>query len=178
MNNIHLSKTYKNLINIINEELITKSIDGITVSDICKKAHIHRTTFYSYFSDKYELLDASLNYRLDNILQEIVNNNKFSSSKEFYRVIIQRLVDGIYENHSFYKNLVFRNGQELMNAFEKALSNKTEEVITMNNEFPNISHDVVGKFYSGAIISVLINWVKNDCKMEKSELIKCFMELL
>lgn len=33
-----------------------KSFEEIKVSDICKEAHINRSTFYNNFNDKYDLL--------------------------------------------------------------------------------------------------------------------------
>lgn len=35
-----------------------KSIDKITVKEIVEKAHVHRSTFYRYFTDIYDLLDG------------------------------------------------------------------------------------------------------------------------
>ena len=41
-----------------------KSFEEIKVSDICKEAHINRSTFYNNFNDKYDLL-FSLFHDLD-----------------------------------------------------------------------------------------------------------------
>ena len=47
----------KNLIyNTLIELMKDKTFEEIKVSDICKEAHINRSTFYNNFNDKYDLL--------------------------------------------------------------------------------------------------------------------------
>ena len=47
-----------------------KSIDKITVKDICERCEINRNTFYYYFSDIYEVLDALIEYETEQSLKE------------------------------------------------------------------------------------------------------------
>lgn len=49
--------THITLIHCMRKLLRERSISKITVSDICKSAHIGRRTFYRYYSDKYELMN-------------------------------------------------------------------------------------------------------------------------
>ncbi len=37
--------------------LARRSFDDICVTDICGRANVHRSTFYKYYADKYELLE-------------------------------------------------------------------------------------------------------------------------
>ena len=47
-----------------------KSIDKITVKDICERCEINRNTFYYYFSDIYEVLEAMIEYETEQSLKE------------------------------------------------------------------------------------------------------------
>ena len=38
--------------------LTRRSFDDICVTDICGRASVHRSTFYKYYADKYELLEV------------------------------------------------------------------------------------------------------------------------
>ncbi len=38
--------------------LTRRSFDDICVTDICGRANVHRSTFYKYYVDKYELLEV------------------------------------------------------------------------------------------------------------------------
>ena len=56
-----------------------KSFEEIKVSDICKEAHINRSTFYNNFNDKYDLLFSlfhASNIFHDTILKNIAENIK------------------------------------------------------------------------------------------------------
>ena len=49
-------KTKNNLYKGLLITMKNKSFEEIKVSDICKEAHINRSTFYNNFNDKYDLL--------------------------------------------------------------------------------------------------------------------------
>ena len=83
MEDLRVQRTYLLLKNALLELLAKKSFDEIKVNDICNLAMIHRTTFYSHFQDKYDLLE----YCIKNIEQELtekINTTQYSNSKEFY----------------------------------------------------------------------------------------------
>ena len=61
MGDLRTTRTYLLLKNALLELLSKQSFDTIKVNDICNLAMVHRTTFYSHFSDKYELLDYCVN---------------------------------------------------------------------------------------------------------------------
>ena len=53
---------------LINEN--DKTFEEIKVSDICKKALINRSTFYSHYNDKYELLVDFINVLKEEFVNE------------------------------------------------------------------------------------------------------------
>ena len=72
MEDLRVQRTYLLLKNALLELLAKKSFDEIKVNDICNLAMIHRTTFYSHFQDKYDLLE----YCIKNIEQELTEKIK------------------------------------------------------------------------------------------------------
>ena len=57
---LRIMKTKKALYESLLSLLKENTFEDIKVSDICTKALVNRSTFYSHFSDKYELLSAFL----------------------------------------------------------------------------------------------------------------------
>lgn len=41
-----------------------KEFDTLTINDICKKAFVHRSTFYNHFADKYHLFQFGYSFSL------------------------------------------------------------------------------------------------------------------
>lgn len=48
------------ILNAFNKLVQKKSFDKITVDYLCREADVGRTTFYRYFTDKYDILDYSV----------------------------------------------------------------------------------------------------------------------
>ena len=64
-----------------------KEYDFITVKEICQKAGVNRSTFYSHFNDKYELFISLIN----NLKQELENDLKSieeDNLKDYYLKMI------------------------------------------------------------------------------------------
>lgn len=177
MKDIHLSKTYINLNHALIILLEKKSFDDIKVSDICKIANIHRTTFYSYFSDKYELLDSCINDMIADFANQI-SKEQYTSEKEYYAKVTIKLLSYIYENRLFCKNLLFRNGQNFLNSLQSSLASSISEMILANKLYQNTPSDVVSQFYSGAIISTISWWLKNNCNISKEKLCEYLVNML
>jgi len=111
-------------------ELIqTKELNEIKVSDICKKAELNRSTFYSNYIDIYDLA-----YKVkEELFNEVLSlyPNEVSSGIHSYDFL--KLLEHIYDNQLFYKTyfkLSYENDCDLIKAmtdhsdFEKFYSDK------------------------------------------------------
>ena len=108
MKDLRVKKTYLFLKKALIELLSKKSFEEIRVNDICNLAMVHRTTFYSHFSDKYELLD----YCIKDVEQEIwekISHNTYSNNKDFYTKMVMSMLEYIGENKVFFKNILKKN---------------------------------------------------------------------
>lgn len=93
--------------------LQTKSLKQITVSDVCKKASLNRSTFYANYLDIYDLADKikeHLESEMYHLYQE-EHNNGFNSNDYL------KLFHHIKNNQLFYKTyfkLGYDNNYEVM----------------------------------------------------------------
>lgn len=67
------SETQRHIRNTFLELYSEKGIDGVTVNDLCRRAGIVKSTFYTYFEDKYSILDGIEKELLDSLSE--VNDN-------------------------------------------------------------------------------------------------------
>lgn len=58
---MRVTRTVRDFENALMTLLEKQSSDRLTVDQICKEALLHRSSFYRYFNDKYDLLEQALN---------------------------------------------------------------------------------------------------------------------
>lgn len=92
---LRVVKTYRVLYDALLELLEDNSFEEIKVSDICDKALINRSTFYSHFSDKYELLSSYIQDLKITLKEELNKNANISGTKEYYLELIRILLNHI-----------------------------------------------------------------------------------
>ena len=91
---LRIIKTKKVLFDALISLLEEMPFEEIKISDICDRALINRSTFYSHYQDKYELLSNYI-YELKNALTEDLNKNDSSNNpREYYMQMIS-----IFLNH-------------------------------------------------------------------------------
>lgn len=151
-----------------------KSIQKISVNEICKCTMISRSTFYLHFQDKYELLK----YCLDREFQRWSEAADKRSVEEY----IVFALDSILAERNFYYNAFWgKPTNELLviardscyRMFLNRLTEKQAEGIDVPQPV-----STVAAFYAGAVISTIEQWLYEDLSITKEELAKCMKNLI
>lgn len=141
------------------ELLQEKEVQQITVIEICKKAHLNRTTFYSNYLDIYDLVDK-IGTNLIQDLHDLYSDEEQShyNSHDFLKLFYH-----IKENQLFYKTY-FKLGLDLK--FEPAIYDKK-----LAKELYDDKHIDYHIQYSRAGITAIIkHWLNNGCDISPEEL--------
>ena len=181
MGDLRTKRTYKLLQDALFKLLEKKSFDEIKVNDICELAMIHRTTFYTHFSDKYELLD----YVISEVEKEITNDLNFSvynSLEEFYTNMVMNVLNYIDNNKKFFYSLLNKNEDiNLFRIFYHTCISYIKEMIE-KEERNGVKHtvpvDLICEFYTGAVVSTIDWWLKTKSKLSKEELCNYITKLI
>lgn len=181
MSDLRTKRTYKLLKDSLFELLSKKPFDEIKINDICDLAMIHRTTFYTHFSDKYELL----NYVISEVQKEITSNLKlcaYSTIEEFYTNMIMSVLDYIDEHRKFFRSLLNKNEDT---GFSKIFNNTCisymKEMLEKETEtgvVHTVPIDLTAEFYSGAVINTISWWLKTNSTLSKDELCTYIVKLI
>jgi len=173
MSDLRTIRTYKLLKNALLQLLSKQSFDTIKVNDICNLAMIHRTTFYSHFSDKYELLD----YVIKDIENELLSGfdvTKYCSSREFYRDLVMHLLEYLGSNKIFFKNMLNNNyGAGIITVFHNSAIKYITDLIEKENtsgKVFSVPSVVMSEFYSGAVTAIIMWWIKSNSKISEKQL--------
>lgn len=141
------------------ELLQTKQLNQITVSDICKRAGLNRTTFYANYLDIYDLADKikeHLEHEIERLYQD-ERINKFNSND--YLKLFQHIKD----NQLFYKTY-FKLGYD--NDYKILLYDTEQAEKYFNNK--HIDYHI--EFFRHGLNAVVKKWLENDCAETPEEI--------
>ena len=142
------------------EMLETKNFSEITVSDLCRKSGVNRSTFYSHYSNTFDLLQEIKERMLGNFLKSF---EKLGDSEN-----IANYIDSEHLNVylTFIKNNIklFRTAAINMNAeiFNKIFEFIRKGYINFGITDENYIY-YSSRFYLQGINAIVTEWVKRGC---------------
>jgi AcrR family transcriptional regulator len=153
------------------ELIIEKHYDSVTVQDIIDRANVGRSTFYSHFRDKEDLLVGDWK----RLFQFIADNTNLSAkaSPEQSVIPIERMFAHLKEMHALYRALV-RSGKtdRLISVGSEYLAQKLEEKIKTTVEFHKLSipAELLAHFLSLQFFGTLKWWLDRDMPYSPMEM--------
>ena len=113
-NNKRHQATMQNITSAFVMLMQEKTLQQISVSDICENANINRSTFYDNFEDLSDLA-KSFSKEVENQISEHPHNDSdfswiFEYIKENADIFTAYFKVGMSEFHGDYKSIFFRNG--------------------------------------------------------------------
>ena len=135
------------------ELLQTKELDEISVSDICKRAGLNRTTFYANYTDIYGLADV-IRDKLENEVSDLYREEV---TQGFNSNDYLKLFRHIKDNQIFYKTyfkLGYDNNYKIFR-YDTALAYK---------HFQNKFIEYHMEFFKAGITQIIKIWLNGGCK--------------
>lgn len=152
------------------ELLKEKEFDKISILEICQKAGVNRSTFYSHYRNTYDLLeevhqtfskDLSGHFKMD------VNNLEELKPKETVFVHSEYLIpylEFIKDNKTFFKAYMSNLHNFKRDEFYSFIIDKVIIPICRKNGIKDRTVvDYISKFYLQGIAAIIKEWVNNDC---------------
>lgn len=139
-----------------------KKIDAITVTEVCQKAAVNRTTFYRYYDDIYMCVDA-----IETEFLESMNIPQNISPIE----AVEKLLESFYQNPQI-SNLVFVEGETKL--LDKMHHTMEHEI----NEHPSIFNEYQETFIMLGMQGILKRWVKTGMKETPAQLTKLIVRII
>lgn len=158
-NNKRRRESVAKIEHIFVELLQTKQLNQITVSDICKKAGLNRTTFYANYLDIYDLADK-IKEHLENELERLYQDEVISN---FNSNDYLKLFRHIKDNQLFYKTY-FKLGYD--NNYKIILYDTKQAEKYFDNK--HIEYHI--EFFRHGLNAVVKKWLENDCAESPEEI--------
>lgn len=146
-----------------------KSIDKITVKDICERCEINRNTFYYYFGDIYEVLDALIEYETEQSLKEE------DTGASFYEEFLQRYHLALNYKKAIAHLYDSKNRELVSNYFYTITENFIRKHVEKEAEGMDVPYEEIKfiiDFYSDSLIGMMLRWIREKMPEKKDHLIQ------
>lgn len=177
---LRIQKTRKSLIGALYELLCEKSMDDITVTELCNRAVIRKATFYKHFGDKTELLVYMIQELQRMSLEENTIGYDAAIPHSYYIGVFRYLLDFLDSNEGFVTSVLKSNAssviqeilsKQIMVDMEQHL--KGEKIETLKE-----AHSMFAAIYTGAIVSCGKWWITQKNRPSKERVIAQFTEFI
>lgn len=146
------------------ELLQTREITQITVSDICKKAYLNRSTFYANYLDIYDLADK-IRDKLEAEVNELYENELFGNCGNDYLKLFQH----IKENQIFYITY-FKLGYDSKNVVDLGNISQLQADLPADNLEYHI------EFHKAGLNAVIKKWLASGCDKSPETMVKIIQD--
>lgn len=167
---MRVTRTIRDFENTLITLLEKNSFESLTVDQICKEALMHRSSFYRYFSDKYDLLEQTLNAQI----------NKLTENTDSEDDIIKQLLSYIDKNKDVIRHLAPNSARsslytEILNILSQVLLERrnletNDPIVTALQKSDN--PEMLAYVLSGAIIGTFYWWQGNNYDVPTEDVIK------
>ncbi len=177
---LRIIKTQNLLFTSLIKLMKDKSFEEIKVADICNEAYINRSTFYSHYNDKYELLVDFINELKNNLLSSLEKNENIVNTKDYYIEMIHLLLEHIESKKDIYFSILKSNRSSILIdiIIEVAVKDINKRIEISNIHKGNVPTDILVKFYLGAVTSIIIEWLESKNKYTKKDILNYLDELI
>lgn len=173
---LRVIKTKASLQITLIELLQEKTLDKISISELCKKANVNRGTFYLHYNDVAELFEEYFHdmtedlrkayyepyllthFKIENLSADMVRIfHHVEKYKQFYKIVFNRKTPMMY----YYR---------LFDIIRNYLIDSISEVNSENIEF-------AASYQANAIIGLVIQWVQHDFMESPEQMNKMLLHL-
>ena len=138
-----------------------KEINEISITDICKKCHLNRSTFYASYIDIYDLADKireRLEIEIDTIYKEERETNHNSNN-------FLKLFKNIKENQIFYCTYFKLNMDKTFKVEHFQYDYNLSKIIYNDK---HVDYHI--EFFMAGLNAIIKKWLNNGCKESPEEI--------
>lgn len=166
---LRIKKTNRALSTAMSALLEHRNFVHLTVNDLCNEALISRSSFYTHFNDKYDLLRAWLRHLQPDILKK----------GDTYEETEEKVNQLIHNNEAILKNLICNADKEtlgILSDYMLATLNLTINKYDSNKLNPQYA--VLTNFYAGGMVHYLLWQVENNFPSEVAPMNKYLYDII
>ncbi len=158
-NNKRKKESQKKIQKVFIQLIQSKEIHQISVTEICERANLNRSTFYANYLDIYDLANKITEQIEEDVSMLYQEERETRNNTNNYLKLFQH----IKENQNLYKTYFKLNGESrfIIKEYDTNLSK-----LIYNNQYIDYHFE----FFMSGLNAIIKKWLENDCK-ESPEII-------
>lgn len=140
------------------ELVCDNGFEKVTVKMICEKANISRKTFYTFYQDKYDILEQILVKDVLNEFGDLID--KFGKMELNRPIILEQMFKNIYANKEFYSKAINTKGENSLESYLLYYFIKLYYKILADVKVDSaVEMDYLTYFYSSSCVMLIKKWI-------------------
>ena len=167
-------KTRKLLVEALAQLLEEHSFQELSVTDICRRAMVHRTTFYAHFNDKQELLRYLLHGLERECADTCLPQDPERSPREYLLTAARNVFQFFAQRRTLYRACLNSGADTLAHTLEDCAAGELCRLLSeprFRAVSPQVDPQVAAHFYTGAKLSLIRWWLSSDEPLPTSYLL-------
>jgi len=179
---LRIQKTKRDLRKALFELIKTKSIDKISVIEICDTALINRMTFYKYYEDKYMLLDDAIQAIRDDIVAQVpepFSNASLEEALSFCSDLIKIILDTLAQNLELIKALRDNGNSQIASIITNICEDSTQGLFYALDKIKKLRYPIplLSSFIFGGITASIGYWLEHPQEISQNEIQKAIDDI-
>lgn len=154
-----------------------RPIEKITVKEVCEVADVNRSTFYSHFSDQYDLFQQTQQEVLQNLSNYLADYSSTGREADLH-VLLERVFEYIFLNAALCRVLLGENGdQALQQALVGVVKNQSAKTWPGMSGASSKVMDYILLFQISGSVGLVKHWLQTGMKESASEMADVVIKL-
>jgi AcrR family transcriptional regulator len=165
-----IARTRRQLREALVSLVIERGWDSVSVTDVCDRADIGRSTFYVHFADKEELMFSGFQ-TLEATLESVRKNapGQFAFARE--------LVVHAQDNLPLFRALVATKTGRHVTSHLRAVSTRLVLADLRALRLSGARQVQVAHYIAGGLVELMVTWLEGPTRRQANELADTFLEL-
>ena len=158
-------RTRQALVRALEALLLEQPFQSLSVTDICQRAMVHRTTFYAHFNDKQELLRYLLLGVERRCVETCLPQDWAGAPRDYFLTAARNVLDFFQSRRSLYRACLRSGADTETHMLENQAAEDLCRLLAQPRfqaSAPDADPRIVARFYTGAMLSLLRWWLDSD----------------
>jgi AcrR family transcriptional regulator len=176
---LRIRRTYKLLFEALIALLKERPFEKISVTDICERAMVHRTTFYKHFEDKYHLLQSGIKELQKDFNERSITSENCNNPQKYCMDIFRCTLQYFRDNYQMFTTIFANTENQTSSLIIMLYLLTTEDIAAKLEHFEkqgitkhSVPTPVMANFRAGALIALANWWIRNDMPISIDDMLK------